>query len=431
MKIDIVDGKPALDVVTTCIPRLLTVESISDFLSHIEDRHLFYLRWLVHLDQYKGLEENWKANLQQIEFMQHKFDDAIVLSSKVNRGHEGSLQQLFPMVKRDFLWIEDDHRWHHSFRLFDIVEAIQEQKADGFNFGRQTAYIGSMIPTYWTFELLQHLLTYWPKKFSEQFVQIELSKTNFRYAKIKSLPRKRISEEIGRQWMWDHGFKVNHDGIVLDPRYSKLSAQKKRWLRLKEKLEIDDTKEDIPKHTMYLLKVIEDTIGEPRRGCEVGVWKGETSRELLRRFNRLHLLLVDPYRPYIAGGVGELSKDLADPIKMKTALRIAEKNTEFAKDRRTFALEGSVAAAQSVPDGSLDFGFLDPDHFYPSVCSDLEAWYPKVRSGGLVCGHDYGGYWNRRGVWGVKRAVDEFAAKHGYKVSVSNRRFSLWWFVKR
>lgn len=49
----------------------------------------------------------------------------------------------------------------------------------------------------------------------------------------------------------------------------------------------------------------------------------------------------------------------------------------------------SVEAARRVPDGSLDFVFIDADHAYESVCADIDAWLPKVRPGGTLAGHDY------------------------------------------
>ncbi len=69
----------------------------------------------------------------------------------------------------------------------------------------------------------------------------------------------------------------------------------------------------------------------------------------------------------------------------------------------------SVEAANILKDGILDLAFIDADHSYESVVGDIIAWLPKVRSGGILCGHDY---WQSHPhplphVDGVKRAVDE------------------------
>jgi len=52
--------------------------------------------------------------------------------------------------------------------------------------------------------------------------------------------------------------------------------------------------------------------------------------------------------------------------------------------------EDSLSAAARWDDGHFDFVFIDADHSYESVKRDITGWYPKVRSGGLLCGHDYG-----------------------------------------
>lgn len=63
----------------------------------------------------------------------------------------------------------------------------------------------------------------------------------------------------------------------------------------------------------------------------------------------------------------------------------------------------SVDVSQKYQDKSLDFVFLDADHSYDGVKSDIAAWLPKVKPGGYIGGHDYG---NAEWV-GVQQAVDE------------------------
>jgi len=70
----------------------------------------------------------------------------------------------------------------------------------------------------------------------------------------------------------------------------------------------------------------------------------------------------------------------------------------------------SVAAStephysQVCPFGDPDFVYVDADHSFESVLNDLDAWYPKLASGGLIGGHDYSNFWGE-----AKAAVDEFA----------------------
>lgn len=63
----------------------------------------------------------------------------------------------------------------------------------------------------------------------------------------------------------------------------------------------------------------------------------------------------------------------------------------------------SVEAAKRFVDRSLDIVYIDAGHLYEQVLADIKAWKPKVKKGGILCGHDYGHGQNP----GVKRAVDK------------------------
>lgn len=45
-------------------------------------------------------------------------------------------------------------------------------------------------------------------------------------------------------------------------------------------------------------------------------------------------------------------------------------------------------ASQQIRKETLDLVFLDADHRYHEVLEDLNMWYPKIRNGGIFCGHD-------------------------------------------
>ena len=50
------------------------------------------------------------------------------------------------------------------------------------------------------------------------------------------------------------------------------------------------------------------------------------------------------------------------------------------------------------------------------MLEDLEAWFPKVKPGGILAGHDYADIDFGRTDFGVKSAVDEFFAARGIPV---------------
>ena len=50
-------------------------------------------------------------------------------------------------------------------------------------------------------------------------------------------------------------------------------------------------------------------------------------------------------------------------------------------------LEG-VEAAKLHEDHSLDFVYIDADHSYSAVVTDINAWKSKIKKGGYIAGHD-------------------------------------------
>ena len=49
----------------------------------------------------------------------------------------------------------------------------------------------------------------------------------------------------------------------------------------------------------------------------------------------------------------------------------------------------SVEAARFFAPECLDLVFVDAMHEYPDLTEDIEAWMPKVKPQGFLCGHDY------------------------------------------
>lgn len=90
----------------------------------------------------------------------------------------------------------------------------------------------------------------------------------------------------------------------------------------------------------------------------------------------------------------------------------------------------SVDAAEKLPDQYLDMVYLDAAHYYDGVYADLVAWYPKVKSGGIVSGHDY-----LCADYQVKEAVADFIEKNGIHTTVNvipenNPNDASFYFIK-
>ena len=165
----------------------------------------------------------------------------------------------------------------------------------------------------------------------------------------------------------------------------------------------------------YLLKT--GNVIQIGLGAEIGVLHGDTSDHLLQEIPSLTLLSIDPYIEYIEEGHDRSSNALSE-CERATKLRLSKYG-----DRSRMLKLTSLEAAKQIPDGSLDFVFIDAMHTYDAVKEDIKAWYPKVRAEGLITGHDY--RWS-----GVQKAVDEFQKEVQLDGFVTTPSSDVWFFVK-
>ena len=82
----------------------------------------------------------------------------------------------------------------------------------------------------------------------------------------------------------------------------------------------------------------------------------------------------------------------------------------------------SADAAAMFQDDSVDFCFIDADHTPNGVRRDMTAWWPKIKVGGLLGGHDYPSSRASKANKLLGAAVDAFAVSAGYRVEASKAR---------
>lgn len=204
---------------------------------------------------------------------------------------------------------------------------------------------------------------------------------------------------------------------------------------------IFNNREDLPK---FLNKLNLTT-----KGVELGSFKGEFAKTILSGWKG-KLFMVDVWRPMS----NEEYDDISNHKNHIDAYSIAMGNIKGFESRGFMLRMDGNEASKLFADESLDFVYIDANHTYEAVKEDLNNWYRKVKSGGLIMGHDYlPDYFYEgkeeknqalytfpdgkpeqakyTGMFGVNPAVDEFAKNNDYLVYKTDEFLATWWFIKK
>lgn len=163
-------------------------------------------------------------------------------------------------------------------------------------------------------------------------------------------------------------------------------------------------------------------------GVEVGVFTGEFSSRILETWNGAKLVSVDPWREFPTNEYVDISnvpQDQQEAHFRETTARLSRFGERSRILRKT-----SAEAASEFSEATLEFVYLDAQHHYEAVRDDIRLWYSKVKKGGVLGGHDYLDGVIPSGLYGVKTAVDEFAAEKGLELVITRDPGWPSWFVR-
>lgn len=164
-------------------------------------------------------------------------------------------------------------------------------------------------------------------------------------------------------------------------------------------------------------------------GVEIGVYRGEYSEFLLKTWKGKHLYSVDPWLEFDLDEYQDRCNVSSDD-QFRNYERTVDCLSRFG-NRSTILKQTSQDASTSFEDGTLDFVYIDAQHHYEAVKEDLELWEIKVKQGGVIGGHDYLDGQLESGLYGVKKAVDEWCEERGYYLLVtSDGPYPSWFVVK-
>ena len=152
-----------------------------------------------------------------------------------------------------------------------------------------------------------------------------------------------------------------------------------------------------------------------RYGAELGVSGGRFTFFLCGIMQDMKMIAVDLWQ-----GMPQRDVDGAETYEGRGHEQFYEQfkhiSETYFPGRVLIRRMDTVEAAKTVPDGILDLVFIDADHTEAGCSADIDAWYPKIRRGGLICGHDYN--------WpSVRRAVE---SRFGSEIDVFPSD-NVWW----
>jgi hypothetical protein len=164
--------------------------------------------------------------------------------------------------------------------------------------------------------------------------------------------------------------------------------------------------------------------------CEVGVYRGENLKQLLACASGT-VYAVDPWMsskdPKVTGG----KETQADMDAMYQSV-LALEEQHLSKPTLIVLRMTSEQAATKI-NTPLDFVYIDACHSYEAVKADIGLWWPKIRPGGILSGHDYVTHKSIGFEFGVVQAVDQFVESNQLKdqlAIIDTRRFPSWMIYK-
>ena len=120
--------------------------------------------------------------------------------------------------------------------------------------------------------------------------------------------------------------------------------------------------------------------------AEIGVYRGQFAARLLADCPGISTYyMVDPWR-----NLADWNKPANKPDKVfEKFFGEAMERTAAHEDKRVVLRGTTAEVIDQVPDGSLDFAYIDGDHTLRGITVDLVKVYPKVREGGWIGGDDF------------------------------------------
>jgi len=162
------------------------------------------------------------------------------------------------------------------------------------------------------------------------------------------------------------------------------------------------------------------------KGVEIGVAEGWYSSKIME-FGQIDMMWgIDPYTPH--QGYRDYTRETTyNKLRTKAHERLDKyPNYEFLE-------EFSTGAVKRFAGNSLDFVYIDGDHSYEAVTTDITEWIKKVKPGGIIAGDDYIRSHRDKRFYDVIRAVDDYVIHNNIPrlyLYTAGRNPTNWLFYK-
>jgi len=132
---------------------------------------------------------------------------------------------------------------------------------------------------------------------------------------------------------------------------------------------------------------------------EVGCKEGRTTGHILKSIPDIQVVAIDPW--CVQESNGDPKRETYQEWDFAKIEKEFWENVGEHKDRVTFHRRPATEVADIYAKSrQFDLVFIDALHDYESVKRDIADWWPLVRKGGVLAGHDFNHKWP-----GVERAI--------------------------
>lgn len=162
---------------------------------------------------------------------------------------------------------------------------------------------------------------------------------------------------------------------------------------------------------------------------EVGVAYAGHANYILQNDPEIKYLGVDPYEfgydpndafcSDVEGHLGLKGQQAMEELFQGVSLSLEK----YESRARIFRMK-SIIFANSLQNESQGLVFLDDNHTYQYVSKELNAWWPKIKKRGVLCGDDY---W----MTDVSKAVNHFVKANNLQLHFIGKNDYKTWFIQK